>query len=61
MAAEADGVTIGPSYPNYALFDTPLEEMYGGNVPCLKSLKERVDPENIMGQAGGFKFKIGDV
>jgi hypothetical protein len=43
-------------YPNYALSDTPLEAMYGGNVDRLRALKALVDPANIMGQAGGFKF-----
>ncbi len=43
-------------YPNYALFDTPLEDMYGQNVPRLQSLRCAIDPEDVMGLAGGFKF-----
>lgn len=43
-------------YPNYALGDTPLEQMYGENVARLRRLKKGVDPRNVMGQAGGFKF-----
>ena len=43
-------------YPNYAIFGTPLEKMYGANVPRLQAIKKAVDPENVMGLAGGFKF-----
>ncbi|KAG8219432.1 hypothetical protein J3R82DRAFT_357 [Butyriboletus roseoflavus] len=44
-----------PLYGNYALADTPLEAMYGVNVERLKRMKKEVDPENVMGLAGGFK------
>lgn len=43
-------------YPNYAIFDTPFVKMYGANVARLQAIKEKVDPENVMGLAGGFKF-----
>ncbi len=57
-AALADGqnITDAPLYPNYAIFDTPLNKMYGGNVDRLKALKRSIDPSNVMGLAGGFKF-----
>lgn len=45
-----------PWYPNYASAGTPLQKMYGANVPALHALKNRVDPENVMGLAGGWKF-----
>ncbi|PPQ80764.1 hypothetical protein CVT26_015285 [Gymnopilus dilepis] len=45
-----------PVYPNYAIYDTPLENLYGGNLPALRSLKTAVDPGNVMGLAGGFKL-----
>lgn len=45
-----------PLYPNYAIYDTPLEMIYGANLPRLRSLRQCVDPDNIMGLAGGFKF-----
>ncbi|KAH0837952.1 hypothetical protein J3R83DRAFT_6187 [Lanmaoa asiatica] len=45
-----------PLYGNYALADTPLEAMYGVNVERLTNIKKEVDPENVMGLAGGFKF-----
>ena len=43
-------------YPNYALFDTPLEDMYGTNVQRLRAVRRAIDPEDVMGLAGGFKF-----
>lgn len=43
-------------YGNYALGDTPLEAMYGVNVERLARIKKVVDPKNVMGLAGGFKF-----
>ncbi|TDL26277.1 FAD-binding domain-containing protein [Rickenella mellea] len=44
-------------YPNYALSDTPLELMYGSNVARLRSIAKKVDPQNVMGLTGGFKFQ----
>ncbi|KAI0293620.1 FAD-binding domain-containing protein [Multifurca ochricompacta] len=43
-------------YINYALFGTPLEKMYGGNLERLREIRRTYDPENIMGLAGGWKF-----
>jgi FAD/FMN-containing dehydrogenase len=54
--AAADGVLGSFSYVNYAIYDTPLEAMYGDNVQRLKEIKHRVDPQNIMNLAGGFRF-----
>ncbi|TFK35825.1 FAD-binding domain-containing protein [Crucibulum laeve] len=45
-----------PLYPNYAIFDTPLKDIYGSNLPRLRSIKARIDPRNVMGLAGGFKL-----
>ncbi|GLB39882.1 putative oxygen-dependent FAD-linked oxidoreductase family protein [Lyophyllum shimeji] len=54
---EGQKVADAPTYPNLAIYDTPLEAMYGtDNVAKLKALKNKVDPENVMGLAGGFKF-----
>ncbi|KAF4610654.1 hypothetical protein D9613_006785 [Agrocybe pediades] len=58
-AAVAEGQTAivgAPIYPNYAIYDTPLTGMYGANLPALQALKASVDPSNVMGLAGGFKF-----
>lgn len=42
-------------YPNYALFDTSAEDLYGQrNAARLRQIRERVDPEDVMGLAGGF-------
>ncbi|TRM63422.1 hypothetical protein BD626DRAFT_494316 [Schizophyllum amplum] len=45
-----------PLYPNYAIFDRSLEELYQGNVAKLTEIRARVDPYNTMALAGGFKF-----
>ncbi|KAH9054942.1 FAD-binding domain-containing protein [Lactarius vividus] len=57
-AAVADGQNVSHAavYPNYALFDTPLEDIYGENLPRLRGIKKAVDPKNVMGLAGGFKL-----
>ena len=44
------------AYVNYAIAGTPLEKIYGGNVPRLRKIRERYDPEHVMGLAGGWKF-----
>ncbi|KAG6873644.1 hypothetical protein C0995_013151 [Termitomyces sp. Mi166 len=56
--AVAEGQTISEVaiYPNYAIYDTPLEGLYGLNVPRLQAQKTSVDPTNVMGLAGDFKL-----
>ena len=51
-----ENIENAPIYPNYAIFDTPLQNMYSENVPTLQSLRERIDPDNVMYLTGGFKF-----
>jgi hypothetical protein len=43
-------------YINYAVYGTPLEQMYGGNVKRLRKIKKRYDPQRVMDLTGGFKF-----
>ncbi|KAH7886192.1 hypothetical protein F5I97DRAFT_1229441 [Phlebopus sp. FC_14] len=45
-----------PLYGNYALWDTPLEMIYGVHLERLRKVKKEVDPKDVMGLAGGFKF-----
>ncbi|KAG6863990.1 hypothetical protein C0991_001309 [Blastosporella zonata] len=54
--AEGQDVADAAIYPNYAIFDTPVEGLYGDNVEPLRALKAAVDPMNVMGLAGGFKL-----
>ena len=54
--ADDQDISNAPLYPNTAIFSTPLENMYGGNVARLEALKQVVDPSNVMGLAGGWKF-----
>jgi hypothetical protein len=56
--ALADGQDIANAsiYGNYAIFDTPLENIYGDNLQRLRSIKGMYDPQNVMGLAGGYKF-----
>ncbi|THH28908.1 hypothetical protein EUX98_g5290 [Antrodiella citrinella] len=50
-------VANAPLYPNYAIFDTPVERMYGAGLGRLQRIKKGYDPLNVMGQAGGWKFR----
>ncbi|KAG1747301.1 FAD-binding domain-containing protein [Suillus lakei] len=43
-------------YPNNAPPGMALEKMYGDNLPRLRAIKNAVDPNNVMGLAGGWKF-----
>ncbi|KAH9054222.1 FAD-binding domain-containing protein [Lactarius vividus] len=57
-AALKDGQDVEHAavYPNYSSFDTPLEDMYGKNVPRLRALRRHIDPEDVMSLTGGFRF-----
>lgn len=54
--SEGQNVANLPLYPNYAIYDTPLESMYGSNVARVQAIKEQYDPDSIMALAGGWKF-----
>lgn len=43
-------------YPNYAIYDASIPRMYGDNLLALQTIKAQVDPENVMGLTGGWKF-----
>lgn len=43
-------------YPNYALVNTPLDLVYGENVPRLREIAANHDPERVMTLTGGFRF-----
>ncbi|KIK94710.1 hypothetical protein PAXRUDRAFT_11879 [Paxillus rubicundulus Ve08.2h10] len=43
-------------YSNYAIVGTPVEDIYGDSLPRLRKIKEAIDPGNVMGLAGGWKF-----
>ena len=43
-------------YGNYAITGTPMGRIYGNNVARLKSIRQTVDPQNVMMLAGGWKF-----
>lgn len=56
--AQSEGVLTQPValYGNNVDYRTPLEEIYGDNLPALRALKAKIDPWNVMGLAGGFRF-----
>ena len=54
--ADGQNVSHAAVYVNYALFDTPLKDIYGENVERLREIKAAIDPADVMGLAGGFKF-----
>ncbi|KAF7370356.1 NAD(P)-binding protein [Mycena sanguinolenta] len=56
QVAAANGILGSAMYPNYALFGTPLEDLYGQNLARLQEIKRSVDPFNVMGLTGGFKL-----
>ena len=45
-----------PRYNNYAIYDTPLSELYGENLPVLQRLKKKYDPKRVMDLTGGWRF-----
>jgi hypothetical protein len=54
--ADGQNISSAAKYPNYALFGTPLENMYGGNLDRLRQIRKDVDPEDVMGLTGGWRF-----
>ena len=58
VVAKAEGLLPDPPvvYGNYVDAETPLVDIYGDNLPILQALQAKIDPSNVMGLAGGFKF-----
>jgi hypothetical protein len=56
VLADGQNVSHAAKYVNYALFGTPLEDLYGENVKRLRKIRSAIDPEDVMGLAGGWKF-----
>ena len=56
LLADGQDLSHASVYVNYALFGTPLEDIYGENVPRLCKIRAEIDPEDVMGLTGGFKF-----
>ena len=54
--ADGQNVSHAAKYVNYALFGTPLEDIYGGNLEKLRKIRAAIDPEDVMGLTGGWKF-----
>jgi hypothetical protein len=54
--ADGQNVTHAAKYVDYALFGTPLEDMYGRNVGRLRKIRAVIDPEDVMALTGGWKF-----
>ena len=54
--ADGQDVLDAALYPNYALFGTSLNDMYGGNVERLRQIRAEIDPEYVMNLAGGWRF-----
>jgi hypothetical protein len=56
VLADGQKVSHAAKYVNYALFGTPLEDLYGKNVKRLREIRAAIDPEDVMCLAGGWKF-----
>ncbi|KAL0576117.1 hypothetical protein V5O48_005864 [Marasmius crinis-equi] len=56
VAEGQSGVDTASTYPNYAIYDTSVSRIYGDNLSRLQAIKAQVDPNNVMGLAGGFKI-----
>jgi len=57
--ARAEGLLLNDPpalYGNYVNAETPLVDIYGENLPSLQALQDKIDPNNVMGFSGGFKF-----
>ena len=61
VVAKAEGSLLDhpPAlYGNYVNATTPLVGIYGDNLPRLRALKAKVDPNNAVDLTGGFRFQF---
>jgi hypothetical protein len=54
--ADGQNVSHAAKYVNYALFGTPREDIYGGNLERLREIRAAIDLKDVMGLTGGWKF-----
>jgi hypothetical protein len=54
--ADGQNLSHAAKYVNYALYGTPLKDIYGRNVERLRKIRAAIDPDGVMGLAGGWKF-----
>lgn len=54
--ADGQNVSHAAKCPNYGLFGAPLEEIYSANWERLRKIREAIDPDDVMGLAGSWKF-----
>jgi len=54
--ADGQNASHAAKYMNYAVYGTPLEEMYGGNVERLRKIRTAIDPHGVMDLTGGWRF-----
>jgi hypothetical protein len=56
LRAEGQDIEQGTPYGNYASPWTPVKDLFGVSLPRLKKIKAVWDPEDVMGQTGGWKI-----
>jgi hypothetical protein len=61
LLVDEQDVAHAAASPNSALFDTPVEDIYGINLPRLLRIKTKIDPRNVMRLAGGFQIRRFDI
>src|SRR5258708_14063746 len=54
--ADGQNVSHAAKYVNYALFGTPLVDIYGGNLERLRKIRAAIDPNDVMGLTVGWTF-----
>jgi hypothetical protein len=56
QAAAAPGYLNTAKYANYAGYWTNSTELFGSNLPILKTIQKKYDPKGVMSLAGGYKL-----